>query len=107
LSPRHNDGQSINVINQRLSYLVRSGRPDFLDSIVPIIFGNLALDLIEARNCGRLVSLRHGQYGDVPLDLVISSKKVVDVEKYYHTERYRPLYKGFSAAPMMIMTSDI
>ena len=42
-SPRFNRGRRINVINQRLGYLVRCGAPDALDSIVPMAFGNLAL----------------------------------------------------------------
>jgi len=106
LSAKYNNGQRIHVINQRLGYLVRSGAPDFIDSIVPIAYGNLAFDLIEQGASGRLVSLRNGQYGDVPLESVVSSKKVVNVEKYYHTERYRPLYKDFASKPLMIMTSD-
>ncbi|MEO5568844.1 MAG: 6-phosphofructokinase, partial [Gemmatimonadaceae bacterium] len=45
-SPRFNNGRRIDVVSQRLGYLVRSGDPDALDSIVPMAFGNLALDLI-------------------------------------------------------------
>jgi len=45
-SPKYNNGRRIDVVNQRLGYLVRSGDPDALDSIVPMAFGNLALDLI-------------------------------------------------------------
>ena len=46
ISSQFNDGKEINTVNQRLGYLVRSGDPDALDSIVPMAFGNLALDLI-------------------------------------------------------------
>ncbi len=63
LSPRFNRGQPINVINQRLGYLVRSGDPDALDSIVPIAFGNLAMDLILEGRSGLLVAVRNGVYG--------------------------------------------
>jgi len=107
LSAQFNKGQRVNVVNQRLGYLVRSGAPDFLDSIVPLAFGNLAFDLIQQGASGRLVSLHNGSYGDVPLDTVVSFKKVVDVSKYYNTDRYRPLYKCFANKPLMIMTSDI
>ncbi len=48
VSPQYNSGRRVNVVNQRLGYLVRSGDPDALDSIVPMAFGNLALDLILA-----------------------------------------------------------
>ena len=32
--------------NQKLGYLVRGGDPDAIDSVVPMAYGNLALDLI-------------------------------------------------------------
>ena len=46
-------GKCINVVNQRLGYLVRCGEPDAIDSVVPMAFGNLALDLILEGNHGR------------------------------------------------------
>ncbi len=104
-SPRHNNGRRIDVVNQRLGYLVRSGDPDALDSIVPMAFGNLALDLILKKQYGRLVSIHRGFYDSVPITSVTSEKKVVDVPKYYNTERLRPIYE-FDGAPLFIMTSD-
>ena len=106
LSPKFNKGEPINTINQRLSYLVRCGDPDAIDSIVPMAYGNLALDLILKNTTGRLVSLRNGRYDSVPLETVTSMKKVVDVEKYYNRERLRPQYESFEAKPLFIMTSD-
>lgn len=106
-SPRFNHGRRINVINQRLGYLVRSGAPDALDSIVPMAFGNLALDLVLEKTSGRLVSIRHGDYDSVPIDVIHGPAKVVDVEKYYNTERLRPKYKKFYHNPLFIMTSDM
>jgi len=106
LSPKYNHGRRINVINQRLSYLVRCGDPDAIDSIVPMAFGNLALDLILEKSSGRMVSLRNGQYDNVPIEVVTSTKKTVDVSKYYSTERLRPHYKSFNYKPLFIMTSD-
>ncbi|MDZ7385646.1 MAG: ATP-dependent 6-phosphofructokinase [candidate division KSB1 bacterium] len=108
LSPKYNNGQRINVVNQRLGYLVRCGDPDAIDSVVPMAFGNLALDLVLSKSFGRLVSLRNGVYDNVPLDVVFTGrKKVVDVEKYYNTERLRPKYESFMRQPMFIMTSDV
>jgi 6-phosphofructokinase len=105
-SARFNGGRKINVINQRLGYLVRCGNPDAIDSIVPMAFGNLALNLILNHSQGRLVSLRNGRYDDVPIDVVTSMKKVVDIEKYYNCERLRPYYESFESKPLFIMTSD-
>ncbi|MBC7895160.1 MAG: ATP-dependent 6-phosphofructokinase [Cytophagaceae bacterium] len=104
-SPRYNNGRRIDVVNQRLGYLVRSGDPDALDSIVPMAFGNLALDLILKKQFGRLVSIHKGFYDSVPISSVTSEKKVVKVPKYYNTERLRPIY-DFDGAPLFIMTSD-
>jgi 6-phosphofructokinase 1 len=104
-SPKYNHGRRIDVVNQRLGYLVRSGDPDALDSIVPMAFGNLALDLILQNQYGRLVSVHKGFYDSVPITHVTSERKVVDVKKYYNTERLRPIYE-FDGAPLFIMTSD-
>jgi 6-phosphofructokinase 1 len=107
LSPKYNQGRTVNVINQKLGYLVRGGDPDAIDSIVPMAFGNLALDLILKGVHGRLVVLRNGRYDNVPIDVVTSSKKVVNVEKFYSTERMRPhFHYVFDMAPLFIMTSD-
>ncbi len=107
LSPKFNHGKRINVINQRLGYLVRSGVPDALDSIVPMAYGNLALDLILKGITGKLVTLKNGRYGNEDLKIVTSYKKLVDVEKYYNTKRLRPNYKSFNDKPFLIMTSDM
>jgi len=104
-SARLNKGRRVDVVNQRLGYLVRSGDPDALDSIVPMAFGNLALDLVVKKQYGRLVSIHKGFYDTVPLSSVTSEKKVVAVSKYYNTQRLRPIYQ-FDGAPLFIMTSD-
>jgi 6-phosphofructokinase len=104
-SARYNKGRTIDIVNQRLGYLVRSGDPDALDSIVPMVFGNLALDLIRRKEYGRLVSIHKGFYDSVPISSVTSEKKTVDVSKYYSTDRLRPIYQ-FDGAPLFIMTSD-
>jgi ATP-dependent phosphofructokinase / diphosphate-dependent phosphofructokinase len=104
-SARYNNGRKIDIVNQRLGYLVRSGDPDALDSIVPMAFGNLALDLIMRKEYGRLVSIHKGFYDSVPISSVTSEKKTVDVSKYYNIDRLRPIYQ-FDGAPLFIMTSD-
>ncbi|REJ88513.1 MAG: ATP-dependent 6-phosphofructokinase [Planctomycetota bacterium] len=106
ISPRLNDGRRINVVNQRLGYLVRCGDPDAIDSIVPMAFGNLALDQILAGHSGRLISLRNGCYDSIPLESISGVKKVVDVERYYNRERLRPSYNSFLSLPLFIMASD-
>ncbi|HSG28048.1 MAG TPA: 6-phosphofructokinase, partial [Candidatus Krumholzibacterium sp.] len=106
ISPKFNNGRRINVINQRLGYLVRCGDPDAIDSIVPMAYGNLALNLVLEGASGRLIALKNGRYDNVPIEIVTSYKKVVDVKQYYDTERLRPHYKSFEAKPLFIMASD-
>ncbi|MDR3763842.1 MAG: 6-phosphofructokinase [Acidobacteriota bacterium] len=106
LSPRFNDGQTVDIINQKLGYLVRGGDPDAIDSIVPMCYGNLALDLLLRRVHGRLVVLKNGRYDDMPIDCVTGSKKLVSVQDHYNIERLRPHYKSFHMKPLFIMTSE-
>ncbi len=107
ISAKHNDGRKINVINQRLGYLVRCGDPDALDSMVPMAYGNMAFDLILQGISGRLVCVRHGLYNNVPLDVVIGGKKLVDIERYYNIDRLRPVFHSLQNRPAFIVTSDL
>jgi 6-phosphofructokinase 1 len=107
LSPKYNNGKLIHVISQKLGYLVRGGDPDAIDSIVPMAYGNLALDLILNKVHGRLVVLKNGRYDNMPIDAVTASKKVVNVKEHYNIERLRPHYKSFEMKPLFIMTSDL
>jgi len=106
LSAKHNNGKTVNTIDQKLGYMVRGGDPDAIDSVVPMAFGNLALDLLLKGIHGRLVVLKNGRYDNVPLDVVTGTKKVVNVDHFYDIERYRPKYENFEMKPLFIMTSE-
>ncbi len=106
LTPKFNNGKTINIINQKLGYMVRGGDPDAVDSIVPMAFGNLALDLIMKGIHGRVVVLKNGRYDNVPIDVVTSSKKVVKVSEYYNVERLRPYYSNFEMKPFFLMAAE-
>jgi 6-phosphofructokinase 1 len=107
LSPKYNAGKTIDVVNQKLGYLVRCGDPDAIDSIVPMAYGNLALDLVLGKVHGRLVVLKNGRYDNMPVDAVVASKKVVNIKEHYNIERLRPHYKSFEMKPLFIMTSEL
>jgi 6-phosphofructokinase 1 len=107
LSPKYNKGTTVEVINQKLGYLVRCGDPDAIDSIVPMAFGNLALDLILGKVHGRLVVLKNGRYDNTPIDAVVATKKFVNIDEFYDAERLRPHYSSFEMKPLFIMTSDV
>jgi ATP-dependent phosphofructokinase / diphosphate-dependent phosphofructokinase len=105
-SAKFNKGKTIDVISQKLGYLVRSGDPDAMDSIVPMAYGNLAVDLILNRVHGRLVVLKNGRYDNMPIDTVTASKKVVSIKENYNTDRLRPQYDSFEMKPLFLVTSD-
>ena len=102
----HNNGRMVDTVNQKLAYLVRCGDPDAIDSIVPMAYGNLALDLILKKVHGRLVVLKNGRYDNIPVDIVTSRKKTVNVERFYNTDRLRPKFESFEMNPLFIMTSE-
>ena len=104
LSAKFNGGKTVDVITQKLGYLVRCGEPDAIDSIAPMAYGNLALDLLLKKVSGRLVVLQNGHYSNVPLETVTATKKVVDVKQHYNTERLRPQFSSFENKPLFIMS---
>ncbi len=111
LSSKFNNGKEINIINQKLGYLVRSGEPDALDSIVPTAYANLALDLILKDNCGQMVCINDGKYNHISIEAVKKdaqgqSTKKVNVSKFYDINRYRPIYSNIIGDPMMILTKE-
>lgn len=106
LTGSYNNGKPINIINQKLGYMVRAGDPDAIDSIVPMAYGNLALNLAMKKVHGRLVVLKNGRYDNMPLDVIVGKKKSVDVATYYNTDRLRPHYESFEMKPLFIMTSE-
>ena len=106
LSSKYNHGKTINIINQKLGYMVRGGDPDAIDSIVPMAYGNLALDLILKGLHGRIVVLKNGRYDNVPIDVITASKKVVKVSEHYNTDRLRPIFSSFEMKPFLLMASD-
>jgi len=105
-APKYNKGETIHTINQRMSYMTRSGQPDAIDSIVPMVYGNLAMDLIMEGKSGRMVCLKNGRYDHVPFKVVTEYDKKIDVDRFYDTEQYRPHYHNCMGMPQFIMTSD-
>jgi 6-phosphofructokinase 1 len=107
LSKKYNNGKTIDVVNQKLGYLVRCGDPDAIDSIAPMAYGNIALDLLLKKVHGRLVVLQRGRYSDIPIETVTSTKKVVNVQEHYNTDRLRPQFSSFENKPLFLVTGDV
>ena len=55
----------------------------------------------------RLFMLKNGRYYNIPVDIVTSTKKTVDADRFYNTERLRPKFESFEMTPLFIMTSDV
>jgi len=91
-----------NIMYQQLGYLMRSGSPDSLDRMVAVSYGNLALDQVGMGHTGRMVALQQGNYTTVPLPMVISGKKVVDVTALYDVKNYRPKVRDMLGKPMFL-----
>ncbi len=84
------------------AYLMRSGAPDALDRMVARSFGNLALDQVAMGHTGRMVALQQGIYTTVPLEMVVSGKKTLDVTAYYDAAQYRPKVRDVLGKPMFL-----
>jgi 6-phosphofructokinase 1 len=91
-----------NVLNQSLSYLMRSGTPDALDLMVAVNFANMAIDLFLKHTFGRLVALSRGIYTDIPLSNITTGQKRVDVRELYDVEEYRPKVMHVAGKPMFL-----
>ena len=91
-----------NIIFQQLSYLMRSGAPDSLDLMVAVNFANMAIDLVLKKVSGRMVSLSQGVYTDVPMSMITSGQKRVDVRELYDSEQYRPKVRHVMGKPMFL-----
>jgi 6-phosphofructokinase 1 len=90
------------TVASELTYDLRSGEPDSLDSMVAITFANIAMDLIRDGVRGRMVAIRDGKYDHAPLpDPAVGSRRV-DVAEMYNMERYRPNYADRLGHPLLL-----
>jgi 6-phosphofructokinase 1 len=90
------------ILNQRLSYLMRSGAPDSLDLMVAVNFANMAIDLFIDGVFGRLVALNHGIYTNIPLSIISTGQKRVDIREFYEIDEYRPKVRHVAGKPMFL-----
>jgi len=93
---------SQHILYQKFAYVLRAGAPDSLDRMVAMSYGNLAMQLVLREEFGKLVALQGGRYTTVPIEIVMSGKKQVDVEAYYDRENYKPKVKDFLGVPMFL-----
>ena len=92
----------IETVSSELTYDLRSGEPDSVDTMVSITFANVALDLIADGVSGRMMAIRDGKYAHAPLPDPALGARRVDVDQMYNVERYRPRYTGLLGHPLML-----
>lgn len=92
----------VDFMYEQLTYIMRTGPPDSLDRMVAISFGSLALDQLAKGITGRMVALQQGVYTTVPIGMVVTGKKCVDVAALYDSENYRPKVHDVVGKPMFL-----
>ena len=92
----------IDIINQTIGYLMRSGSPDSLDLMVANNYAVMAADLAMEGQSGRMVALRGGTYTNVPISMIGEGVKRVDVGEMYDPELYKPRIRHVGGKPMFL-----
>jgi 6-phosphofructokinase 1 len=96
----------VETLASELTYDLRSGEPDSVDSMVATTFANVAMDLVESGVTGRMVAIQDGKYTHTQLpDPALGSRKV-DVPALYNVARFRPRYDGKLGDPMLLVGLD-
>jgi ATP-dependent phosphofructokinase / diphosphate-dependent phosphofructokinase len=85
-----------------LTYELRSGAPDFVDSMVAATFGNMAMDAIVDGRRGLMAAIVNGCYAMVPVPDPALGPRAVDLKTMYDTERYRPIYSFKAGLPIFL-----
>src|SRR4051795_769214 len=93
----------IDTVASELTYDLRSGEPDYLDSMVATTFANVAMDLVEGGVTGRMVAIQDGKYAHTTLPDPALGPRKVDVPLLYNPERFRPRYDGKLGDPMLLV----
>jgi ATP-dependent phosphofructokinase / diphosphate-dependent phosphofructokinase len=93
----------IETVESELTYDLRSGEADSLDTIVAMTFANVAMDLIADGELGRMVAIRDGKYGHTTLPDPALGARRVDVDTMYNVDRFRPRYEGKLGDPMLLI----
>src|SRR6478736_2364131 len=96
----------IETLASELTYDLRSGEPDSIDSLVATTFANVAMDLIEGGVTGRMVAIQDGKYAHTDLPDPALGPRRVDVPAMYNVARFRPRYNGKLGDPMLLVGLD-
>jgi 6-phosphofructokinase 1 len=96
----------IETLASELTYDLRSGEPDSIDSMVATTFANVAMDLVDDGVTGRMVAIQDGKYAHTALPDPALGPRKVDVPVMYNAVRFRPRYDGKLGDPMLLVGLD-
>jgi 6-phosphofructokinase len=96
----------IETLASELTYDLRSGEPDSIDSMVATTFANVAMDLVDSGITGRMVAIQDGKYAHTHLPDPALGPRKVDVPAMYNIARFRPRYDGKLGDPMLLVGLD-
>ena len=85
-----------------LTYDLRSGAPDFMDTMVATTFGTMAYDAITSGKHGLMASINEGKYAMVNIPDPKLGPRRLDVDHMYNKERYRPSYMCKEGLPLLL-----
>jgi 6-phosphofructokinase 1 len=85
-----------------LTYDLRSGAPDFLDTMVATTFGTMAYDAITSHKHGLMASISEGKFAMVSIPDPKDGPRRLDVEHMYNKDRYRPSYTSKEGMPLLL-----
>ncbi len=100
------DRTGIETLASELTYDLRSGEPDSIDSLVATTFANVAMDLVDSGVTGRMVAIQDGKYAHTVLPDPALGPRKVDVPAMYNVARFRPRYDGKLGDPMLLVGLD-
>jgi 6-phosphofructokinase len=100
------DRTGIETLASELTYDLRSGEPDSVDSMVATTFANVAMDMVEDGVTGRMVALQDGKYAHTELPDPDLGPRRINVPDLYNVERFRPRYDGKLGDPMLLVGLD-
>jgi len=96
----------IETLASELTYDLRGGEPDSIDSMVATTFANVAMDLVDSGITGRMVAIQDGKYAHTALPDPALGPRKVDVPAMYNVARFRPRYDGKLGDPMLLVGLD-
>ena len=105
-SDRLKEASGEETVVSDLTYILRSGDPDFLDRMIATTFANMALDCIVEKVSGKMMAIQNGCYAITDIPDPGLGPRAVDVETMYNVDRYRPDYSNKERLPIFLTRLD-